>query len=461
MSRSRPMGSMTAPERICAPTSDPFSTTTTLVSGESCLSRIAAASPAGPAPTITTSNSIASRAGNSSALISPPVGDRVPARCQAWHRGPGYYPRPMAAQSPADRAIGRHPRGLIGPCYSNSKDTAILSKRYANRWWRPPVGRRGRTVPACRRDRPRLRTFHPRAPQAWLPALPHGLTAPGMNRNRDQAARELLAFYQEAGVDALVDEAPVDRFADHPPPRTMPTPPAEAARSGGDPAMGAPSVRVPPPEPPVRAGAAPPPSPDAADMAAREAARNAASLEELREILGRFEGCALRTTATQLVFADGNPKARVMFVGEAPGRDEDIEGLPFIGRSGKLLDRMLAAIGLDRTSVYIANIVPWRPPGNRTPTPQESAICLPFTLRQIELAGPDVLVCMGGPSAQTLLNVRDGILKTRGRWFAYQTGTREIRAIATLHPAYLLRQPLQKRLAWRDFLAIKKALAAA
>jgi uracil-DNA glycosylase len=149
----------------------------------------------------------------------------------------------------------------------------------------------------------------------------------------------------------------------------------------------------------------------------------------------------------------------VMFVGEAPGRDEDIEGLPFVGRSGKLLDRMLAAIGLDRTSVYIANIVPWRPPGNRTPTPQESAICLPFTLRQIELAGPDVLVCMGGPSAQTLLNIKDGILKTRGRWFAYQTGTREIRAIATLHPAYLLRQPLQKRLAWRDFLAIKKALA--
>ena len=103
--------------------------------------------------------------------------------------------------------------------------------------------------------------------------------------------------------------------------------------------------------------------------------------------------------------------------------------------------------------------MPWRPPGNRTPTPQESAICLPFTLRQIELAGPDVLVCMGGPSAQTLLNIKDGILKTRGRWFAYQTGTREIRAIATLHPAYLLRQPLQKRLAWRDFLAIKKALA--
>ena len=194
-------------------------------------------------------------------------------------------------------------------------------------------------------------------------------------------------------------------------------------------------------------------------MAAREAAKSAATLDELRAILGRFDGCALKTTAKQLVFADGNSRARVMFVGEAPGRDEDIEGLPFVGRSGKLLDLMMKAIGLDRTAAYIANIVPWRPPGNRTPTPQESSICLPFILRQIELCDPDVLVCMGGPSAQTLLGVKDGILRTRGRWFPYQTGRREIRAIATLHPAYLLRQPLQKRLAWRDFLAIQKALA--
>ncbi len=194
-------------------------------------------------------------------------------------------------------------------------------------------------------------------------------------------------------------------------------------------------------------------------MTARDAAKSAGSLDELRAMLERFEGCALKSTATQLVFADGNPDARVMFVGEAPGRDEDIEGLPFVGRSGKLLDRMMAAIGLDRTSAYIANIIPWRPPGNRTPTPQESQICLPFVRRQIELADPDILVCLGGPSAQTLLGIRDGILKTRGRWFAFDTGTREIRALATLHPAYLLRQPLQKRLAWRDFVAIKKTLA--
>jgi DNA polymerase len=193
-------------------------------------------------------------------------------------------------------------------------------------------------------------------------------------------------------------------------------------------------------------------------MAARDSARNAATLDELRTLLDRFDGCPLKTTATQLVFADGNPQARVMLVGEAPGRDEDIAGLPFVGRSGKLLDRMLAAIGLDRTSVYIANIVPWRPPGNRTPTPQETQICLPFIRRQIELADPDILVCLGGPSAQGLLGIKDGIMKARGRWLAYHTGSREIRALPTFHPAFLLRSPLQKRFAWRDFLAIKKAL---
>jgi uracil-DNA glycosylase len=278
------------------------------------------------------------------------------------------------------------------------------------------------------------------------------------------AARELLAFYQEAGVDALVGETPVDRLAGEPPPTAVaaetPRPPAPPARPGLARTAATPVRTISARELDLgRAGAVAPPSADAAVMAAREAARTAASLEELRAILERFEGCALRNTATRLVFADGNPQSRVMFVGEAPGRDEDIQGLPFVGKSGQLLDRMMAAIGLDRSSAYIANIIPWRPPGNRTPTPQESAICLPFVLRQIELADPDVLVCLGGPSATTLLNIKDGILKSRGRWLTHATGTREIRAIATLHPAYLLRQPLQKRLAWRDFLAIKKALA--
>jgi uracil-DNA glycosylase len=283
-----------------------------------------------------------------------------------------------------------------------------------------------------------------------------------MTPDRAKAARELLAFYQEAGVDVFVGEAAVDRLADPAAQAAIPAasiaspPPASSpllARQGkGSPAS---------PATPFFAGSsgAPPPTPEAAETAAREAARNAASLEELRAILERFEGCSLRATATRLVFADGNPQGRVMFVGEAPGRDEDIEGLPFVGRSGKLLDLMMAAIGLDRTKVYIANIVPWRPPGNRTPTPQESAICLPFLLRQIELVNPDIMVCMGNPSTQTLLVTKEGITKTRGRWFPFHTGTREIRALATFHPAFLLRSPLQKRFAWRDFLAIKKALA--
>ena len=177
---------------------------------------------------------------------------------------------------------------------------------------------------------------------------------------REKSARDLLDFYLEAGVDALVGEAPVDRFAVavEPPPARAPQPvalPGDLEIKG----------RASPPAAPI--------APDEAAMAAREAAKSVKTLDELRAILDKFDGCALKATATQLVFADGNLQARVMFIGEAPGRDEDIEGLPFVGRSGKLLDRMLAAIGLDRTSVYIANIVPWRPPGNRTPTPQESA----------------------------------------------------------------------------------------
>ena len=278
-----------------------------------------------------------------------------------------------------------------------------------------------------------------------------------MTPGHDQSARQLLDFYVEAGADALVGEAPVDRFAaaDAPmAPPARPNPPARVQReeieAPAPPRSGGGRVR------PSAANALP--APEEAVMAAREAARTAQSLDELRGLLERFEGCALKATATQLVFADGNPQARLMFVGEAPGRDEDIEGLPFVGRSGKLLDRMLAAIGLDRTQAYIANIVPWRPPGNRTPTPQESQICLPFLLRQIELCDPDVVVCLGGPSAQTLLGVKEGITRIRGRWFSFDTGKREIRAMPTFHPAFLLRSPLQKRFAWRDFLAIKKAL---
>jgi DNA polymerase len=269
-------------------------------------------------------------------------------------------------------------------------------------------------------------------------------------------ARELIAFYLDAGVDVLLDEESVDRFADEvitsrqvrdgPVPPTVPSP--DRLRRTG----------LPVPDEGKTPVQAPPPVPEAAIMAAREAAGGAQTLDELRALLDAFEGCMLRATATQLVFAAGNPAARVMFVGEAPGRDEDISGVPFVGRSGQLLDRMMAAIGLDRGSAYIANVVPWRPPGNRTPTPQETAICLPFIRRQIELADPDILVCLGQPATQTLLGTKEGITRTRGRWLKFDTGTREIAALATYHPAFLLRSPLQKRLAWRDFLALKKAL---
>jgi DNA polymerase len=267
-----------------------------------------------------------------------------------------------------------------------------------------------------------------------------------MTPDRAPTAHELLAFYLEAGVDCALLDEPVNRLAE------------ASAPVRPDPAPFSPLKAEPVAMPAVRGEAAP--APEVAIQSGREAARTAASLEVLRAMLEQFDGCALKSTATRLVFADGNPTARVMFVGEAPGRDEDIEGLPFVGRSGQLLNRMMAAIGLDRTSAYIANVIPWRPPGNRTPTPQETQICLPFIQRQIELVNPDVLVTLGNPSTQTLLSTRDGIMKTRGRWFDYDTGTRIIRALPTFHPAYLLRSPSYKRLAWQDLRAIAKALSA-
>jgi uracil-DNA glycosylase family 4 len=266
-----------------------------------------------------------------------------------------------------------------------------------------------------------------------------------MTPDRAPNVEQLLAFYLEAGVDCALTDEPVNRLAD---PDIMP-----AARAAAHPE---PVRTIPAAVPAPRGEVAP--APEAAIASAREAARTAPSLEALRALLENFDGCALKFTATRLVFADGNPQARIMFVGEAPGREEDLEGLPFVGRSGKLLDRMIAAIGLDRSSAYIANVIPWRPPGNRTPTPQETQICLPFIQRQIELVNPDVLVTLGNPSTQTLLSTREGIMKTRGRWFDYDTGTRAIRALATFHPAYLLRSPSYKRMSWQDLRSIAKAL---
>src|SRR3989440_9831677 len=256
--------------------------------------------------------------------------------------------------------------------------------------------------------------------------------------------QQLLAFYLEAGADCALAEERIDRLSD-----------SELISAASRPAQ-PPTARPAGAIPVARSEAGP--GTEAAILSAREAARTAPTLEALRTLLENFDGCALKSTATRLVFADGNPQAPIMFVGEAPGREEDIEGLPFVGRSGKLLDRMISAIGLDRSRVYIANVIPWRPPGNRTPTPQETQICLPFIQRQIELVTPDVLVTLGNPSTQALLSTREGIMKTRGRWFDYDTGTRVIRAMATFHPAYLLRSPSYKRMAWQDLRAIAKAL---
>ena len=283
-------------------------------------------------------------------------------------------------------------------------------------------------------------------------------------QNGRGAILDLLHFYAETGVDAALSEQPIDRFE-----FTRRKAEEAARRQAAERQLAAEkelaerlalerSVTVPPARALPMEGLAVPS--EAAVMAAREAAATAATLEELRATLAGFEGCNLRNTATNLVFADGNPEARVMFVGEAPGLEEDLQGLPFVGRSGRLLDRMIKAIGLDRSSAYIANVIPWRPPGNRDPTPQETEICRPFIERQISLVDPDFLVPLGGPSVRQLLKTTTGITRLRGQWHVYQTDKRMIRALPMLHPAYLLRQPLQKRLAWRDLLTLKAAMQA-
>jgi len=266
--------------------------------------------------------------------------------------------------------------------------------------------------------------------------------------------RELLAFYAEAGVDDALTDEPVDRFLQTEQRPAAPVRQAEQAQSSAT-ASRQPE-RMQQPAMPM----APIAVPDEAQVAlARQRAATAASLDELRRHMAEFEGCNLKFTAKNLVFGDGNPEADIMLVGEAPGRDEDLEGLPFVGRSGQLLDRMLAAIGLDRQSAYIANVIPWRPPGNRTPTPQETEICRPFIERQIELASPKILVTLGGPSAKTLLRTTEGVMRLRGNWKTHVTPSGvTIPAMPTLHPAYLLRNPAHKKFAWRDFLEVKAKL---
>lgn len=266
--------------------------------------------------------------------------------------------------------------------------------------------------------------------------------------NRGAEAGSLLAWYLAAGVDEAIDAAPHDRYLES----TAPPPRAGSPRAG-EAAKASPRVGQ-----PVRAR--PPLSPTAQDARSLVAAVN--SIDALAAAVADFDGCPLKQTATTTVIGDGNPGASIMLVGEAPGAEEDRQGLPFVGPAGRLLDSMLAAIGLDRTKVYITNILPWRPPGNRSPTPEEVATCLPFVERQIELVDPEILVLVGGISAKALLGRSEGITKLRGRWLHYTTpsGARTIAATAIFHSAYLLRQPALKRQVWQDLLEIKRRFEA-
>ncbi len=265
------------------------------------------------------------------------------------------------------------------------------------------------------------------------------------NMDARQAAAA-LQWLAEMGADEAVLEAPVNRFS--------------ASATGAD-APAAQERRAAParPAPAEIRPAAPHPSPAPSVQPAQ-----CASLEEIYRALDGMKDFPLRRTATHTVYTAGNPKARVMLIGEAPGRDEDLQGKPFVGRSGQLLDRMLAAIGLSREAeepdkaVIISNVVFWRPPGNRKPSEAEVVFCLPWLERTIELIAPEVIVCLGATPTQRLTGRAQGVLKLRGNWFSYNSGGRAIPLLATLHPAYLLRQPVQKRLAWRDFLSLKTRL---
>ncbi len=252
-----------------------------------------------------------------------------------------------------------------------------------------------------------------------------------------------LRLQVEWGVDEALDETPVDRLTAAPRPRaeapvTAPAPPA--------------LVR---PAPPPAVAAVPMPAQRARDIAA-----GCKTLAELRAALADFDGCPLSTTATNLVFADGNPDSGLMLVGEGPGAEEDRAGLPFVGPSGQFLDRMLASIGLDRTGFYITNLIPWRPPGNRNPTDSEIVVCLPFLLRHIALVRPKRLVLLGNMSVQSVLGTKTGITRMRGRWVEAGIEGLTVPALPMLHPAYLLRTPGAKREAWADMIALRRALDA-
>ncbi|MDR3435973.1 uracil-DNA glycosylase [Telmatospirillum sp.] len=265
---------------------------------------------------------------------------------------------------------------------------------------------------------------------------------------------QILRWYLDAGVDETIGDEALDRYALNP--RVSP---AIGARHSDDaPHRSAVPSPIAPQTTPFTARAS---SSAAAERAtAAHLAEQCQTLDDLKQAMEAYDGCALKRTCQRTVFADGNPEAAVMLIGEAPGADEDRLGLPFVGASGKLLDRMLASIGLDRADTYITNVVPWRPPGNRKPEPTEVELCLPFITRHIELVGPTILVFLGGAPATALLNRHDAISRLRGRWFDYASAglPHPVPAMPTFHPAYLLRTPHSKREAWSDFLSIRKRL---
>ncbi|MBL8893074.1 MAG: uracil-DNA glycosylase [Rhizobiales bacterium] len=266
-------------------------------------------------------------------------------------------------------------------------------------------------------------------------------------------AEDALIWLVEMGADEIIGESPVNRLAL----------PAETPRPQPAPRIELPQVR----QGRVAAATAPlQPRAATSDSVqdARAIAAACSSLVELAEALSQFDACPLRKTATNLCFSDGNPDAHVLVIGEAPGNEEDLQGKPFVGRSGQLLDRMLATVGLDRRAddparaVLITNTIFWRPPGNRKPTEAETAMCMPFVSRLVEVMRPRLILCVGATPTQRMMNLTDGILKLRGRWFDVTVDNGTIPLLATLHPAYLLRQPVQKKLAWRDLLSLRERL---
>ncbi len=274
----------------------------------------------------------------------------------------------------------------------------------------------------------------------------------------EREALAALAWLVENGADEALEQDPVNRLAKSAAP--SPAPSVEAARPA-EPARERRSAFRTPEPPPVWT---PPPESLATPVEgladAETLAKGAESVEALHAALRAFEGCALKASAKNTVIGRGNPDAKLILIGEAPGANEDRLGKPFVGEAGRLLDEMLKWIGLDESNAYITNVLFWRPPGNRNPTDAELALCRPFIDRQIELMQPSLLMFLGGIAAKSMLHESRGILKLRGHWYDYQTtpGGRVIPALATLHPAYLLRQPAQKRFAWQDFLKFKQAV---